>query len=136
MPRVVLEKHYGAAKKAIWAGLAAYNRSVIGTQPGKTVVVSVKDEGAVAGGVVGEVWAGWLFIQLFWLQDALRGRNLGSEALQTLEAEARRLGATQAYVDTFSFQAPDFYRKLGYHEFGRLDGWPLGHSRYWMTKAL
>lgn len=136
MPRVVLEKHYGAAKKAIWAGLVAYNRSVIGALPGKTVVVSVKDEGAVAGGVVGEVWAGWLFIQLFWLQEALRGRDLGSEALQTLEAEARRLGATQAYVDTFSFQAPDFYRKLGYHEFGRLEGWPLGHSRYWMTKAL
>ena len=136
MPRVVLEKHYGAAKKAIWAGLVAYNRSVIGAQPGKTVDVTVKDEGAVAGGVVGEVWAGWLFIQLFWLQEALRGRDLGSEALQTLEAEARRLGATQAYVDTFSFQAPDFYRKLGYHEFGRLDGWPLGHSRYWMTKAL
>ena len=87
-------------------------------------------------GVVGEVWAGWLFIKLLWLHEALRRQDLGSEAVGTLEAEARRLGATQAYVDTFSFQAPDFYRKLGYHEFGRLEGWPLGHSRYWMTKAL
>jgi hypothetical protein len=39
-------------------------------------------------------------------------------------------------VDTFGFQAPEFYRKLGYREFGRLDDFPAGHSRSWLTKAL
>jgi len=136
MPKVVLEKRYGATQKAVVKGLVDYNRSVLGPQPWKTVAVSVRDGEAIAGGVIGEVWAGWLFIKLLWLHEALRGQDLGSEAIGTLEAEARRLGATQAYVNTFSFQAPDFYRKLGYHEFGRLEGWPLGHSRYWMTKAL
>ena len=48
----------------------------------------------------------------------------------------RKRGVRNAYVDTFSFQAPEFYRKLGYREFGRLDDFPTGHRRSWLTKAL
>jgi hypothetical protein len=39
-------------------------------------------------------------------------------------------------VDTFSFQAPGFYEKLGYRTFGRLDDFPAPYHRVWMTKAL
>jgi hypothetical protein len=58
-------------------------------------------------------------------------------------AEARRarrlqslLGAADVSLDSFTFQAPDFYRKLGYREFGRLAGFPAGHDRVFLTKAL
>ena len=40
------------------------------------------------------------------------------------------------YLYTFSFQAPGFYRKLGYREFGKLNDFPKGQSRYWLNKAL
>jgi hypothetical protein len=41
-----------------------------------------------------------------------------------------------AYLDTFSFQAPDFYKKLGYEVFGELQDFPHGHQRYFMKKRL
>jgi N-acetylglutamate synthase-like GNAT family acetyltransferase len=56
--------------------------------------------------------------------------------MQTAEAEARSRGVRNVYLDSFSFQAPAFYAKLGYREFGRLQEFPAGHDRVWMTKAL
>ena len=56
--------------------------------------------------------------------------------MQTAEAEARNRGVRNVYLDSFSFQAPTFYAKLGYREFGRLKEFPAGHDRVWMTKAL
>ena len=53
-----------------------------------------------------------------------------------VEAEARQSGATEAYLDTFSFQAPEFYKKNGYQVFGVLENFPPGHQRYYLTKAL
>ncbi len=40
------------------------------------------------------------------------------------------------YLDTFSFQTPDFYRELGFKVFGKLKESPKGHDRTWFKKAL
>ena len=44
--------------------------------------------------------------------------------------------AVRSYLDTMSFQAPDFYRACGYQAFGTIDGYPGGVTRHWFTKAL
>ena len=77
-----------------------------------------------------------MFIALFWVDEKFRGRGFGSKIMQTAEKEACRRGVKNVYVDTFSFQAPRFYKKLGYREFGRLKGFPAGHMRIWLSKAL
>ena len=140
MARIVVERVPEAAEAAgaaILAGLVAYNRSVLGETGGERVTVSVRsDEGVIVGGAVGEVGLGYLFVRHLWVDDARRGQDLGSRVLTALEEEARRLGAVRAFVDTFSFQAPGFYRKQGYADFGRLDAFPPGHSRHWMTRDL
>ena len=56
--------------------------------------------------------------------------------MEVAEAEARQRGAQNAYLDTFSFQAPDFYKKLGYQVFGELPDFPTGHQRYFLKKEL
>ena len=40
-----------------------------------------------------------------------------------------------AWLDTFSFQGPEFYPKFGYREFGRLD-YPPDHQRIFLQKRL
>ena len=52
------------------------------------------------------------------------------------EEEARRRTARNAYPDTFSFQAPDFYEQHGYQVFGGLQEFPLGHRRRFLAKRL
>jgi hypothetical protein len=40
------------------------------------------------------------------------------------------------WLDTFDFQAPEFYRQHGYVEFGHIDDYPPGHKRYFFQKRL
>jgi GNAT superfamily N-acetyltransferase len=90
----------------------------------------------IAGGVLGEVYWDWLHVDLLWVRDELRGRGYGHRLLTRVEDEARRRGAKNAYLDTFSFQAPDFYKQHGYQVFGELQDFPPGHQRYFLTKRL
>ena len=56
--------------------------------------------------------------------------------MRLAEAEAVRRGCKQAYLDTFDFQALDFYKNLGYQVFGTLDDFPEGHTRYFLQKRF
>jgi GNAT superfamily N-acetyltransferase len=137
MATVQVEKTYAKARKAILKGLVAYNRSQIGRRKWKNIAITIRnDAGDIVGGVTGEAWADWLFVQLLWLDEAHRGQNLASRAMDAVEDEARAFGAKHAYLDTFSFQARPFYEKRGYRVFGTLENYPDAHSRYWMTKSL
>jgi ribosomal protein S18 acetylase RimI-like enzyme len=74
-------------------------------------------------------------VNLLWIRAGLRRRGLGSRLVEEAERHALAFGCHSAYVDTFSFQAPGFYRKLGYEEFGTLD-YPPGHRRFFLEKRL
>ena len=97
--------------------------------------VFVRREKEVAAGLAGETYCGWLFIRYLWVSESLRGRGVGRELMVHAEARARDRGCHSAWVDTFSFQAPGFYEKLGYEEFGRLD-YPPDHRRHFLKKRL
>ena len=76
--------------------------------------------------VVGGLWAmddfGWAFITYLYVPPELRGLRLGEQMMIEAEAIARERGMVGLWVNTFDFQAPGFYEKLGYTIFGRLDG--------------
>lgn len=135
-PKIVLERTVGATKRAVLKGILAYNNAAIGRRPWKEFAISVREGDRIVGGVVGTAWAGWLFVSLLWIEETVRGRDVGRKLMRAIEREARAFGCTHAYLDTFSFQAPGFYKKLGYRPFGKLDDYPTGHSRYWLMKAL
>ena len=88
------------------------------------------------GGIIGSTYWDWLYIDLLWLREDLRGQGYGHQLLTAAEDEARQRGAKNAYLDTFSFQAPDFYEQHGYRVFGTLDDFPVGHQRFFLTKEL
>jgi len=136
MPSVSVERSIGQTKKAVLGGLIGYNNENLGKQKYKRIAVSLRERGEIVGGIVGEVWTNVLFIQLFWIEQKLRGKDYGTKLIGAIEDEARRFGATRSYVDTMSFQAPGFYRSCGYQEFGSIDGYPRGVTRHWLTKSL
>ncbi|MCA3629296.1 MAG: GNAT family N-acetyltransferase [Methylobacterium sp.] len=137
MAEIVVERTVGKAKKAVIAGLVAFNRRRMPASARyKSFAVTLRDNGEIVGGVTGECWTTVLFIQLLWIDERFRGGDFGTRLMAAIEEQARRFGARRAYVDTMSFQAPDFYRKCGYHEFGAIADYPDGVSRHWFTKAL
>ncbi|EJN07071.1 acetyltransferase [Bradyrhizobium sp. YR681] len=136
MPTITVERTIGTTKKAVLAGLGAYNDEHMGKQKFKGIAVSLKDRGKIVGGIVGYLWATVLFIQYFWIDQKQRGKGHGTKLIAAIEDEARRQGAVQAHVDTMSFQAPGFYRSQGYEEFGTVKGYPGGVTRHSFTKSL
>ena len=136
MPKIAVERTIGKTKKAVLDGLIGYNTEKMGKQKYKRLAVSLRERNKVVGGIVGEVWTTVLFIQLFWIEQKLRGKDYGAKLIKAIEEEAKRFGATRSYVDTMSFQAPGFYRACGYEEFGSIEGYPGGVTRHWFTKSL
>ena len=93
-------------------------------------------EGQIAGGLRGVTVWGWLFVSQLWVAEHLRDRDYGTKLMKAAEQEAVARGCRAAYVDTFSFLALDFYRKVGYTIFGQLEDFPRGHTRYFLKKEF
>jgi GNAT superfamily N-acetyltransferase len=98
-------------------------------------VLQTTDEDIV-GGIIGATYWDWFYINLMWIRDDYRSRGYGHQLLAQAEEEAKKRGAKFAHLDTFSFQAPEFYKKYGYQVFGELDHFPEGHTRYFLKKEL
>jgi ribosomal protein S18 acetylase RimI-like enzyme len=121
----------------IGGSLNQYNNQQGGESHGKNLCfVLLTPEQEIVGGVIGETHWDWLYISLMWVKAELRGQGYGHRLLTLAEEEGRQRGAKNVYLDTFSFQAPDFYEKHGYKVFGQLDNFPVGHTRYYLTKEL
>ena len=125
------------AWEIIGGGISRYNTHQAGDDGGRNLcfVLQSPDQ-EIVGGVIGATYWDWLYINLMWIKEELRGHGYGSRLLTLAEEEARQRGAKQAYLDTFSFQAPGFYKKHGYEVFGKLHDFPAGHQRYFLTKRL
>ena len=136
--RIVYEEHpEQSAWGVIGRGVGEHNRRQAGDPGGKRLCYVLADrEGEVVGGVVAELQWDWLYVDLLWVREDLRGRGFGGRLLESVEDDARRRGARRAYLDTFSFQAPEFYKRYGYGVFGELPDFPPGHRRYYLTKQL
>ncbi len=79
---------------------------------------------------------GMLYVDVLFVEENHRGEQLGSFLLNKVEAEAKSMGATLSHLDTFDWQAKDFYIKHGYEIFGILEGCPPKHKGYCMKKVL
>ena len=123
-------------REAVLTGLLSFIRSETGSVA-TPLAVLVRDEGGIAvGGLIGRTTAAWLYVELFWLPEALRGTGLGTRVMMAAEAEAVRRGCIGTHLDTYDYQAPSFYQKLGYKVFGSIEDHPPGHTRLWMQKRF
>jgi len=121
----------------IGGGISSFNKQQAGDGNAKYLCFALlKDDGTHVGGVIAVTYWNWLFVELMWVRDDLRGQGYGEKLLAMAEEEGRRRGAEFSYLDTFSFQAPEFYRKNGYEVFGKLDEFPPGYQRFFMSKHL
>lgn len=134
---VYVEKAELSAWGIIGEGVYNFNTQQYGRSAEKRLcfVVQTPDQDIV-GGVLGLTYWDWFYIELMWVKDELRGQGYGRRLMTIAEDEARKRGVKNAYLDTFSFQAPTFYKKLGYKVFGELQNFPPGHTRYFLQKQL
>lgn len=124
-------------KAEIFQGLLAYNLARIEDSNPRDLGVYFEDkDGRKLAGLIGSTHGNWLTVKYLWVDEALRGKNLGSQILEQAEDTAKERGCKYAFLDTFSFQAPEFYKKYGYKEVFVLEEYPVTEKRYTFTKTL
>jgi GNAT superfamily N-acetyltransferase len=134
---ILIEKPDDSAWEVISGGISNFNLNHAGSDAATPLCVVLRDESRqTLSGLIGDIYYGWLYVSLMYLREDMRGLGYGERILQRAEEEACKRGVKDVYLDTFSFQAPGFYQKLGYRVFGELVDFPPGHTRHFMTKRL
>ena len=141
MVEIVLETEPSAeTRTAILDGLIAYNLQQTGDGfgPPRTLALSVRnpETGKPIGGLTARITFDRMFIELLFVPESLRGQGAGRALMLRAEDVARENKCTGIWLDTFSFQAPGFYQKLGYEEFGAIADYPPGFTRHFLHKTL
>lgn len=134
---LVEEQDAVAAADRIRGSLARDNELKVGARNLRSLVLTLTDDqGQLVGGLVGETFWNTLHVELLWVADKHRGRGYGRRLMEAAEQEGHTRGAEIAYLNTFSFQAPAFYERLGYRSFGKLEDSPKGATRMWYSKRI
>jgi GNAT superfamily N-acetyltransferase len=136
--RMVSEPYASSSlKEVINEGIALHNVARTGMDAYFPVAFFIRDENdGVLGGVIGDIWGGWLHVSLLWVAELIRGKGWGERLLLAAEQYAIERGCIGSFLDTFSFQARPFYEKFGYEVFGTLEDHPRGHRHFFLKKGL
>lgn len=131
----------GSDKAFLVDKLVDYNLSQVpATQEENFIDLSRKvlsEDGKILAGIIVRMYC-WrcIYIDTFWIDESMRGEGLGTLLLEEVERVAKENGSHLIHLDTFDFQAKDFYLAHGYSVFGELEDCPKGHTRYFMSKVL
>lgn len=122
---------------AIENAINQFNMAQTGDYDYRPVRVFLREaSGVLQGGVVADLWGGWMYVAYLWVAEPLRRHGYGAQLLRAAEIEARTFGCHKAFVETYSFQARPFYERCGYRVIAMLDDHPPGHQYYVLTKRL
>ena len=137
---MTIEPCYKENIKKIVDGINNYNLSKVAALADNWTsleYVAKDDNGTEIGGILAGIgyWNG-LEIKILWVKEEYRHKGIGSQLLKYTETIAAQKGATIAMLDTFDFQAEDFYLKNGYTPIGTINNFPAGHKRIYFSKIL
>jgi GNAT superfamily N-acetyltransferase len=121
--------------------LVEFNRKKVPFEQSEDRIVLsyvLKDETGQAIAGINAMLYCWniLYVDILYVEDSHRGKGYGKLLLDKAESEAKKLGGYMSHLDTFDWQAKEFYEHLSYEVFGILENCPRGHNRYYMKKVL
>ena len=123
------------AKNIVWNGLKIHNdRFSIRNQMDFTVCAIEND--VIIGVGMGESKYDWLILQYLWVEEKYRKNKVGTNLLKRIEALVSERKLAGIHLDTFEFQAKEFYEKNGFSVFGEINNHPIGYKRYFMKKEF
>ncbi|MBN2047044.1 MAG: GNAT family N-acetyltransferase [Anaerolineaceae bacterium] len=118
--------------------LAEFNKPWLGEDDMQDFILCARENnsGDVIAGLSAVFYYGVVSIDFLWVAEDWRGRGVGTALMEAVEQNARDRGCRFIHLNTFDFQAPGFYSKLGYEEWGKLDDYPNQVTRHYFRKRL
>jgi len=134
----IIEKDFGEVKPFINQLLDEHTAQIFGepVMEQKIALAFIIDD-EIKAAVSGTLRAQNFHVGGLGVDEQYRHQGLGSKLLVAIEEKAIAAGAKVLTVSTQCFQAPDFYKKHGYHVFGELAGMPFaGVTKYYLSKRV
>lgn len=100
------------------------------------VEIVIYDDEKIVGGIIARSLWGTLEIKRLAVHPGYRHKGIGSKLISAAETEAKRRKCNYLSLNTFSYQAPEFYEKLGFIKVGTEQDFPRGFSRYFYQKKI
>ncbi len=124
----------------LWEGITQYNLT-IGPMSSYSVYkpyrLVIRDEkNVIIAGILTKIYLNSMHVELLWINQSYRKMGLGTKLLAEAEQTAIKNGCTFIYLDTFSFQAIDFYKKHCYEVFAVLCDFPDDIKQYYLRKKF
>lgn len=94
------------------------------------------DDEKVVGGAIGYVLYNWYFLDLLWLEESYRGKDIGTFLIKRIEEYAKEENLTGVRMETWDFQAKGFYEKMGYKVYAKIEDCPPGTIDYFFMKRF
>jgi GNAT superfamily N-acetyltransferase len=117
--------------------ISLFNIHTTGYNDYRPLAIFVRDDaGAIIAGLTAFTWGGTLRIQFLWVHENWRKHGYGKRLILAAEQEAIARGCKQVVLDTHSFQAPEYYPKLGYTLCGVMEDNPVGYQQIVFQKCL
>lgn len=117
-------------------GIIASNEEIIGERDTEFSIFLKDDKQKVFGGIQAFLGTESIYIDVLWVEKNLQKQGYGTKLLKAAEQEAIKKGCRFSLVDTWDFQAEEFYLKKGYERIGELKNYWLGHSKIFLKKIL
>ncbi len=130
---------------AVLAWLREYNlqengsfmRSLTDGAERKFFLIAKLESGILVGGIRGSTSFDWLRIEQMAVSPEYRRTGIGRRLVAAAESLGIESHCCFSYVDSMSYQVPEFYEKLGYREVGRLPNWDSqGHDKVFFMRQL
>lgn len=114
-----------------------YNAGATGRDDGESfTAVRENSSGDIEAGISGYTWCGCCYIAYLWVAETVRGRGIGSELVRAVEQHARAKACQVILVATHSFQAPEFYVRMGFERVASIPDHPVGYASFFYAKSI
>ena len=95
-----------------------------------------EEDGIVLAGVVAESLSDTIEVSYLYVEESQRKKGLWRRLLSVLEENGRKAGMKRILLNTYSFQAPEFYKKCGFRQIAEIDPCFGNHAQFYFVKTI
>lgn len=125
-------------KDALYNMFAQHAIEVTGMNGLATEPISfvMRNEDKLVGAIVAQIFWQQLHIKYLAVAKEFREQGIAKKLMNKMLEYGKNQGCSLVYVETLSFQAPDMYKKMGFKEDFKRDGFANNTSFHYLSMSL
>lgn len=134
MENYLIKPNTAAQSEELHRRLKQFNQAFFGSHRDYSLHIEI--DGMMAAGIVAASTFSTLEVEYLFVEEEFRGRGLGAKLLREAESRAAKDGIRYVLLNTYSFQAPDFYQAQGYRQLFQVSPCLGPYSQFFFWKEL